>query len=138
MGLSGRYCLLNIFQNPRYRSRYSDFTVAPADFVGYAGYWYLENPANPRRALIGADGLPKMVFYVNDPQLDIRIRDFDQAADVTGRSATRGDAIGFRIDTNMHSALNNLYRSPIYNDNNDGYIDIRVRNESGFTSQRAR
>jgi hypothetical protein len=113
-------------------SRYQNFTVAPADFVGYFGYYYLVNPAT-RGAILDADGQPRVVFSVSDPQLDIRIRDFDQAADVNGRSATRGDAIGFRIDTNMHGALNGLYRSPVYNSTDDGYIDLKVRNESGFT-----
>jgi hypothetical protein len=113
--------------------RYRDFTVTKDDFVGYAGYWYLEDPSRPRYALIGPDGLPKMAFYVSDPTLDIQIWDFDQAAGVNGRSATWGDAIGFRIDTNMYGALNSLYRSPVSNDNNDGYINLKVRNESGFT-----
>jgi len=120
------------FKTLNISTQYQKFTVAQTDFVGYAGYWYLVNPATGK-AIIGADGLPRVVFMVSDPHLDLRIWDFDNDMDVTGKSIPRGDSLGFRIDTNMYSAINSLYRSPVDHDAGDGYIDIRVRNESGFT-----
>ena len=111
-------------------SRYRNFTVALTDFAGYAGYWYLVDPAT-NTSVIGSDGKPRVVFMVRDPQLDIRVWDFDTASDVTGKSVRRGDSLGFRIDTNMYGALNDMYRSPVYGDTSlDGYIDIIVKNES--------
>ncbi|MFA5267673.1 MAG: DUF3821 domain-containing protein [Methanoregula sp.] len=112
---------------------YQNLTVAPAAFVGYTGYWYLEDPAQPRQAIVGPDGLPRVVLQVRDPSLDIRILDLDRDIDVTGRTIPRGDSLGIRIVTNMHTALNRNYRSPVYNLTDDGYIDIKVRNETGFT-----
>ena len=107
--------------------RYRSMTVLPADFVGYTGYWYLLSANGTSPYSINA-----MVFSVKDPYLDLRIWDFDEYMDVTGRWATRGDSLGFGIDTNMQGALNSRYRSPVYNSANDGYIDIKVKNESGF------
>jgi hypothetical protein len=68
-------------------TRYNNFTVAPADFVGYTGNWYLVNPATGM-AIIGSEGLPRRVFTVNDPYLDIRIWDFDLAEDMSGKITT--------------------------------------------------
>ena len=52
---------------------------------------------------VGGNGL---VFTVADPTLDIKIWDFIQAADVTGKSVPQGQKLGFRIDTNMYPAVN--------------------------------
>ena len=112
---------------------YRSFTVTPDSFVGYTGSWYLEDPAHPRQALLDAGGHPYLVFKVNDPRLDIRIRDMDLDMDVTGKSTPQGDALGFRIDTNMYGALNEQFRSPIINSAEDGYIDIKVKNEAAYT-----
>jgi hypothetical protein len=104
-------------------TRYSSLTIAPSDFVGYTGYWYL----------LGPDGKVAnqnaLVFIVADPMLDIKIWDFDLDADVTGTTVPHGDKLGFRIDTNMYPAVDNRYRSPI-NPETDGYIDIKVKDES--------
>ena len=69
--------------------RYKMMTVAPADFVGYTGNWYLlnENASRP----VGADGEAAMVFNVQDPSLDLKIWDFNQNTDVTGKSVPQGE-----------------------------------------------
>ena len=109
--------------------RYSSFTVAPSDFVGYTGKWYLMGPDGYSIANDNA-----MVFSVADPNLDVRIWDLGAMTDLTGNSAIRGTKIGFRIDTNMYPALYSLYRSPVsYNNAADGYIDIEMRDASGNT-----
>jgi len=52
---------------------------------------------------------------------------------VTGKSIPQGEILGFKISTNMISALSGQ-RTPIYNnDTGDGYINIRVKDESGAT-----
>jgi PKD repeat protein len=104
--------------------RNTSFTVAPADFVGYTGNWYIVNQTN------GYADTPLM-FTVSDPTLDLSIRDFTTSSDVTGTFVPRGDFLGFRITTNIYSSLDYTYRSPIYNSTTDGYIDITVKNESG-------
>ena len=69
--------------------RYRMMTVAPADFVGYTGNWYLleANGARP----VGVSGEAAMVFTVQDPSLDIKIWDYNQNTDVTGKSVPQGD-----------------------------------------------
>ena len=114
-------------------STYRNFRVAPGTFVGYYGFWYLEDPDHPRHALLDSSGRPHMVFRISDPRLDIRIRDIDLDMDVTGKSTPWGDALGFRIETNMYGALNDRFRSPVNNSEDDGYIDIIVKNESAYT-----
>jgi hypothetical protein len=106
---------------------YRTLVVVPSSYVGFTGTWYLLNAGGTAPFSTRAN-----VFTVRDPYLDLRIRNFDQDMDVTGRSTTRGDLLGFRIDTNMQGALSSRYRSPVYNGTDDGYIAIRVRNESGF------
>lgn len=109
--------------------RYSSFTVAPSDFVGYTGKWYLMGPDGYSVANDNA-----MVFYVADPNLDVRIWDLGAMTDLTGNSAIRGTKIGFRINTNMYPALYSVYRSPVsYNNAADGYIDIVMKDASGNT-----
>ena len=46
-----------------------------------------------------------MVFTVADPSLDIKIWDYNQNTDVTGKSVPQGEMLGFRIDTNMYPAV---------------------------------
>ena len=81
--------------------RYTSLTVAPADFVGYSGNWYV----------LEGDGFTPMdmVFTVQDPALDIRIRDYTTNSDVTGTAVPRGTRLGFRIDTNMYGATSHRY-----------------------------
>lgn len=92
-------------------SRYTSLTVAPSDFVGYAGNWYLLNGS----AVIIAPGktAPLAVIVAADPTLDVKIWDFNQATDMTGKSVPQGEYLGFRIETNMYPALDNRYRSTV-------------------------
>ncbi|WP_292349942.1 DUF3821 domain-containing protein, partial [Methanoregula sp. PtaU1.Bin006] len=99
--------------------RYKLMTVAPSDFVGYTGNWYLlnENASRP----IGDNGEAAMVFNVMDPSLDIKIWDYNQNTDVTGKSVPQGEKLGFRIDTNIYPALDGRYRSNVIDDSLSGY-----------------
>ena len=117
-------------------TRVTSFTVAPSDFVGYAGNWYLVNPAS-------SFACTPAIFTAADPILDIKIWDFTQNGDVTGKSVPQGELLGFKIETNMYNALaGNRYEvvlPPFDNpaafekNNFTGYIQIRVKDESGTT-----
>jgi C1A family cysteine protease len=106
-------------------SRYTSFTVMPADFVGYTGTWYVIRDDQTAAGV---------AFTVTDPSLDLRILDFTHAADVTGKSVPQNTRLGFGIATNMYPAVDARYRSPI-NPATDGYITIKVKNASGSTWQ---
>jgi PGF-CTERM protein len=89
--------------------RYRLMTVAPADFVGYTGNWYLMyDDTQPYNWWA-----PSPVFNVQDPTLDIKIWDYNQNADVTGKSVPQGEMLGFRIDTNMYPAVDTTKRSNV-------------------------
>ncbi len=98
--------------------RYAQMTVAPADFVGYTGNWYLLNASGARP--IGTSGDAAMVFNVQDPSLDLKIWDYNQNTDVTGKSVPQGEKLGFRIDTNMYPAVDSRYRSNVIDDSITG------------------
>jgi PGF-CTERM protein len=97
--------------------RYAYMTVAQSDFVGYTGNWYLLNASRARP--IGPTGDASMVFAVMDPSLDLKIWDFNQNTDVTGKSVPQGEKLGFRIDTNMYPAVDSRYRSNVVDDSYD-------------------
>jgi hypothetical protein len=94
--------------------RFPNLMVVPSDFVGYTGNWYLLNQNATRP--IGASGDASMVFTVADPALDIKIWDYNQNADVTGKSVPQGEKLGFRVDTNMYPAVDARYRSNVIDD----------------------
>jgi S-layer glycoprotein len=102
------------------KTRYPLMTVAPSDFVGYTGNWYLLGP-NGRAYSSNVSGcgctaagcIASMVFSVADPSLDLKIWDFNQNQDVTGKSVPQGEKLGFRIDTNMYSAVDGAYRNNV-------------------------
>jgi PGF-CTERM protein len=109
-------------------------------FVGYTGNWYVVNP------LTGFQLNPSaVVFNVQDPTLAINVWDWDQSADVTSKSVPQGEHLGFKVSTNMISALdgglNSGHRTPVLgikgsttvNAPGDGYINIRVKDETGAT-----
>jgi len=125
-------------------SRYQSLTVAPSDFVGYPGNWYLLNGSAV--VIIPGRSTPLAVIVAADPTLDVKIWDFNQATDMTGKSVPQGEYLGFRIETNMYPALDARYRSTVYGDRDvnpegtgngvttsDGYLDIKVKDESGTT-----
>ena len=104
------------------KTRYADFMVAPSDFVGYTGNWYLLDQ-NGRAYSAFANGygtsscgcnaggcVASLVFTVLDPSLDMRIWDYTTNNDVTGKSVPQGEKLGFRIDTNMYPALDPAFR----------------------------
>jgi hypothetical protein len=69
----------------------SDFYISPAQFGDKTGPWFI-TPENT------------LAFYVQDPQIEIRVvdetSDFQITKDVTW--IPKGDAVGFRIDTNVY------------------------------------
>jgi len=103
----------------------TSFTVGDT-FVGYTGNWYKLDATG---ASVGS------VFNVQDPTLSVNIWDFSQSADVTSKSVPQGELLGFKISTNMISAISDpLLRNPIYGTSaGDGYINVRVKDESGAT-----
>ena len=114
-------------------NRYLSMTVAPSDFVGYTGYWYLVNPAT-------GFAITPLVFTVTDPSLSTAVWDFSQASDVTGNTVPRGNPLGFQINTNMYAAVDGRYRSnptanggTFPNPATDGYITIKVKDANGAT-----
>ena len=100
--------------------RYASMTVAPSDFVGYTGNWYLLDASGTRP--VGDSTLQDaaMVFSVQDPSLDLKIWDYNQNNDVTGKSVPQGEKLGFRIDTNMYPAVDGRYRSNVVDDSIEG------------------
>ena len=108
------------------KNRYPSMTVAPSDFVGYTGNWYLLDnngkaytlpeaitSAYPDCACDETGCIAARVFTVVDPSLDLKIWDFNQNQDVTGKSVPQGEKLGFRIDTNMYSAVDGAYRNNV-------------------------
>ena len=114
-------------------TRYTSMQVAPTDFVGYTGNWYLVNPAT-------GFAITPSVFTVADPSLSTAVWDFSQASDVTGNTVPRGNPLGFQINTNMYAAVDGRYRSnptanggTFPNPATDGYITIKVKDANGVT-----
>lgn len=68
----------------------ADFYVSPALFGERSGPWFV-TPAN------------SVAFYVQDPLIAIRVFDLTAGFEITGDTVwvPRGDAVGFRIDTNI-------------------------------------
>jgi PGF-CTERM protein len=107
------------------KTRYTNFMVAPSDFVGYTGNWYLLDTNGRAYSLPDALQISDMckctadscvaslVFTVVDPSLDIRIWDYTTNQDVTGKSVPQGEKLGFRIDTNMYPAVDGAYRNNV-------------------------
>lgn len=102
------------------------FTATPQVFVGCTGYWY---PVNTSTGF----GITTPVFTVADPSLYIAPWNFRTETDVSGITVVRGDPIGFRVYTNMYSALDPARRGPVYHNESDGYIEIKVKDYNGAT-----
>jgi PGF-CTERM protein len=132
-------------------TRYYDFMVAPSDFVGFTGNWYLLDKNGRAYSAINNYDLPyglvpetcgcdksgcvaSLVFTVKDPSLDIRIWDFSSVPtqDVTGKSVPQGEKLGFRIDTNMYAATDDDFRAnaidlcPIKDDYEEMYVPVKI------------
>ena len=94
-------------------------TVAPSDFVGYTGNWYLLN-ASGARPIGDTPVTQAWSSTLQDPSLDLKIWDYNQNTDVTGKSVPQGEKLGFRIDTNMYPAVDSRYRSNVIDDSITG------------------
>jgi len=90
-----------------------DFYVAPADYVGRTGTWYLQ-------------GTTTSAFVVNDPSLEVKIWDQNAAKDVTGKSIPAGNTLNFRIETNMYTLSQRTDFATTLND-----IRIKVKTSDG-------
>lgn len=97
--------------------RYRTFVVAPADFVGYTGNWYLiDNSSGTNAARIPSGKTdPVAVFNVQDPTLDIKVWDLANSLDVTGKSVPQGTDLAFQIETNMYGATYAARNNTVYN-----------------------
>ena len=82
--------------------RYTNFQVAPADFVGYTGNWYLLQ-SDGMTPYPGA-GVYNAVMNVQDPVLSVGVWDFFQGENVNGMSVPQGEPLGVLINTNMYVA----------------------------------
>ena len=117
-----------------------NFWVDQENFDGREGPWYLIGP--------DAKAISDVVFTVQHPTLSVSIRNPDlfEGADVTGKSVPTGTPLQFRVGTNMYTVANNVnLRSDysyadgaaFYDDwpDNDGYLDLVVKTESGAVLQ---
>ena len=96
--------------------RYYNFQVAPSDFVGYTGNWYLLDATGTTPYTS-----PGAVMNVQDPSLSVAAWDFQQAKDITGMSITQGEHLGVQVNTNMYAATysnrgNTLFTTTYTND----------------------
>ena len=98
----------------------ASFSVSPNLFGSYPGVWYRLNPSGQ------ANGT---AFNVADPQLDIKVEDTTVGLDVTDKWVPSGDALRFRIDTNMYPISSRTGGSPLP-------VTIKVQSPDGaiFTS----
>lgn len=95
-----------------------NFYVSPSQYLGETGAWYLWNRT-----------VGPIAFYVQVPNIAVRIWDQNSGTDVTDKVITVGDYANFRIDTNLVPITT---RSG-YNPATDGPITIKVTAPSGAT-----
>lgn len=69
----------------------NSYYISPSLFSGKEGLWYLWPEGNP-------------VFQVKKPQISLRIHDETADFDATGKWVPRGDAISFKISSNVYEA----------------------------------
>ena len=67
--------------------------------------WLTQLPVSEQSAAV--------VFNVQDPTLSVNVWDWTQSADVTSKSVPQGEILGFKVSTNMISALDATLRSPL-------------------------
>jgi hypothetical protein len=73
-------------------------------------------------------------MIVRDPQLSVDIWDLSQSTasggmSVSGKSVVQGDFLGFKIGTNMDTAVASTQRTG----QGTGWADIKVKTEQGNT-----
>jgi len=86
------------------------FHVSPSGFSGKEGLWYSWPEGSP-------------VFQVKRPQVSVRAYDETAGFDATGKWVPRGDAVSFRISSNVYEA--NSRGGP------DGQVDIILTSPEG-------
>jgi len=102
---------------PNYQINVGDatnFYVAPADFVGRTGNWYI-------------GGTTTVAFSCVDPSLDIKVWDNNANKDVTGKQVVSGEFLNFRVETNTYSVT----KRTGYNPATDGFVTIKVKTADG-------
>ena len=115
------------------------FTITAAQFGQGIGNWYAINPDN------GYVVTPAF-FTVADPTLSIYVWDLALDSDMSGKSVVQGRNLGFKVATNMYTAISSPgKRDPVSGTNptyqttaegwsgSDGYIDIKVKDTTGST-----
>jgi hypothetical protein len=114
-------------------SRYTSMMIAPSDFVGYTGNWYLLGSngmaysSNVPGCGCSASGCSAaLVFTVHDQNLDIRVEDATLGYDATGGWVPLDDEIRFRISTNLYQITQRSGVSAVP-------ITIYVRSPDGAT-----
>ena len=95
----------------------TNFYVAPSDFVGKTGNWYV----------YPITGDTAVAFTVNDPSFELKVWDLDANKDVTGKSVTAGERLDIRLETNFYV----IAQRPGFNSTTDGYVLIKVRTADG-------
>jgi PKD repeat protein len=123
---SGPSKTMDLGTGDQYKSLYAD----QSQFVGYTGNWYLLNASGTGPVHDTPEA--SLVFSVQDPALNMAIRDFSTGSDVNGMSVPQGEKLGFRIETNMYPAVDSGYRGPVTPET-DGYIDIKIKDPSDTT-----
>lgn len=88
----------------------TSFYVSPSTFSGKEGLWYAWPDQTP-------------VFQVKKPQISVRVYDESSDFDASGKWVPRGDAISFRISSNVYEA--NSRGGP------DGQVDIILISPQG-------
>ncbi|MFA5414342.1 MAG: MEMAR_RS02690 family S-layer glycoprotein [Methanoregula sp.] len=110
-----------------------DFLVSYAAFGSYYGNWFALNGTT------GAVNQSAVFMIVNDPQLSIDILDYSLyqsygGTSVSGRSVVQGDILGFKVGTNMDTAINQpTQRTKKIDTEVTGWADIKVKTEQGNT-----
>ncbi|HQN89958.1 MAG TPA: MEMAR_RS02690 family S-layer glycoprotein [Methanoregulaceae archaeon] len=94
------------------------FYIAPADFVGRTGNWFVWD---------GGITLGVVAINVVDPNLDIKVWDQNANKDVTGKQIPEGNVENFRVETNVYSVVNR----PSYA--GEGFVNIKVKTADGAT-----
>jgi len=96
------------------------FNFSPDIFNGYTGTWYCQDK-QPYFA----------VFTIQQPRINISIRDIDSNTDVTGQSVPYSSNLTYRIDTNLYPALQYSNR-PNYNPS-DSFFTVSMTDPRGKT-----
>ena len=91
-------------------SRYTSMMIAPSEFAGYTGNWYLLGPDGRAHSAdvpgcgCTASRLHRLPgLYRPDPNLDIRVMDATLGVDATSNGwITTGSEVAFKITTNLY------------------------------------